>query len=61
MGPTINPCTKGIWIWGNYISATTNNNEEVNLLVIDTEGLGSLDEDQNHDIKIFTLAVLLSS
>jgi hypothetical protein len=29
--------------------------------VIDTEGLGAFDEDENHDAKIFLLALLLSS
>jgi Guanylate-binding protein, N-terminal domain len=28
---------------------------------VDTEGLGALDEDSNHDVRIFSLAVLLSS
>ena len=36
-------------------------NGEVSLIVIDTEGLGAFDEDENHDAKIFLLAVLLSS
>ena len=31
------------------------------MLVIDTEGLGAFDEDENHDAKIFLLALLLSS
>jgi len=31
------------------------------MIVIDTEGLGALDEDSNHDNKIFSLALLLSS
>ena len=31
------------------------------MLVIDTEGLGALDEESNHDVKIFCLAVLLST
>lgn len=31
------------------------------MLIIDSEGIGALDEDQNHDIKIFTLAILTSS
>ena len=31
------------------------------MIVIDTEGLGAFDEDQNHDAKIFLLALLLSS
>jgi hypothetical protein len=31
------------------------------VLVIDSEGLGALDEDSNHDVRIFSLAILLSS
>ena len=31
------------------------------MLVIDTEGLAALDEESNHDVKIFCLAVLLST
>ena len=31
------------------------------MIVIDTEGLGAFDEDENHDAKIFLLALLLSS
>ena len=30
-------------------------------MVIDSEGIGALDEDTNHDTKIFSLALLLSS
>lgn len=30
-------------------------------MLIDTEGLGSLEEDANHDAKIFALALLMSS
>jgi len=29
--------------------------------VVDTEGIGGLDEDNSHDMRIFSLAVLLSS
>ena len=29
--------------------------------MIDTEGIGALDEDQTHDTRIFTLAILASS
>jgi len=35
--------------------------EAINVLVIDTEGLGALDEDSNHDVRVFSLALLLSS
>lgn len=31
------------------------------MLLIDSEGIGALDEDENHDTKIFLLALLLSS
>jgi len=31
------------------------------MIVVDTEGLGAFDEDENHDAKIFLLALLLSS
>jgi hypothetical protein len=31
------------------------------VIIIDSEGIGALDEDQNHDTKIFTLAVLSAS
>ena len=31
------------------------------VLVIDSEGIGGLDEDENHDTRIFLLALLLSS
>ena len=33
----------------------------IKVLIMDTEGMGSLDEDSNHDIRVFSLALLLSS
>ena len=33
----------------------------MNVLVVDSEGLGGLDEDNNHDMRIFSLAMLISS
>lgn len=61
VGPTINPCTKGLWMWGQPIRSQAENGTPLTLLVIDTEGLGALDEDQTHDVKIFSLAILLST
>ncbi len=61
VGPTVNPCTKGLWVWGTPIKGKTANDEDVNIIVIDTEGIGALDEDETHDTKIFTLAILASS
>ena len=61
VGPTVNPCTKGLWIWSKPIFADGGKGKRLPLLLIDTEGFGALDTDSNHDIRIFTLAILLSS
>jgi hypothetical protein len=61
VGSTINACTKGLWCWGTPIKGTSAEGENVSIVVIDTEGIGAVDEDQNHDTKIFTLAILASS
>lgn len=61
VGPSINPCTKGIWIYNKTIDIKTADGEDISLLILDSEGLGAFDEDSNHDTKIFILAVLLSS
>jgi len=60
VGPTINPCTKGLWVW-NEIVETEYNGENLKVVIIDSEGIGAFDEDQNHDTKIFLFALLLSS
>jgi hypothetical protein len=60
VGPTINPCTKGLWIWGETLE-TDHQGEKLKILLIDSEGIGAFDEDENHDTKIFLLALLLCS
>jgi predicted nucleic acid-binding Zn-ribbon protein len=61
VGPTVNPCTKGIYIWGKPITLGRQDQEPLNLLLVDTEGIGSIQQDQTYDVKIFSLAILLSS
>eukprot|EP00357_Protocruzia_adherens_P021897 CAMPEP_0115015452 /NCGR_PEP_ID=MMETSP0216-20121206/26784_1 /TAXON_ID=223996 /ORGANISM="Protocruzia adherens, Strain Boccale" /LENGTH=1622 /DNA_ID=CAMNT_0002385589 /DNA_START=185 /DNA_END=5053 /DNA_ORIENTATION=+ len=61
VGPTVNPCTKGLWIWGKPVQGYTPDGSPVDVLVIDTEGLGAFDEDTNHDTRVFSLAILFSS
>lgn len=39
----------------------TSEGQPLNVLVVDSEGIGGLDEDNNHDMRIFSLAMLLSS
>ena len=61
VGATVNSCTKGLWIWNKPLHCKKEDGSVVQLLVIDTEGIGSLDADADHDAKIFALALLLSS
>jgi len=57
VGPTINACTKGIWLWGHPIVLE----DGLSVVLMDTEGLGSTSRSQNEDCNIFSLALLLSS
>ena len=61
VGPTVNACTKGLWIWTEPIQSNRPDGKHVNVLVIDSEGIGALSADATHDTRIFTLALLLSS
>jgi hypothetical protein len=62
VGPTINPCTKGLWIWNKPITLEDKlTKKEYKVLIIDSEGIGAFNEDENHDTRIFLLALLLSS
>jgi len=61
VGSTINACTKGLWLWKRPFKYITEDKEEFVVIVIDTEGLGAIDEDENHDTKIVLLGLLLSS
>jgi hypothetical protein len=61
VGPTVNACTKGLWIWTESIQSNRPDGKHVNVLVIDSEGIGALSADATHDTRIFTLALLLSS
>ena len=62
VGPTIRPCTKGIWIWSDPLTiSNVHNPSPFPTYLIDTEGLGAYDEEINHDSKIFLIAILISS
>ena len=61
VGPTVNPCTKGLWLWNKVLPGQTKNGVEINYIVVDTEGIGALDTNSQHDSTIFSLALLLSS
>ena len=57
IGPSTNPCTKGIWIWGEPIKISP----DFHIVLMDTEGLGSFTRDEQIDVKLFTLSALLCS
>lgn len=61
VGPTVNPCTKGLWIWGRPIPGKLKDGTDCNILIVDSEGIGALDADSSHDTRIFALALLISS
>ena len=62
VGPSIKPCTKGIWLWSNPLMISNSfSKEEFPAFLVDTEGLGAYDEEINHDTKIFLIAILISS
>jgi hypothetical protein len=61
VGPTVNACTKGIWIWGSPMKGYTTDGKPCDILVVDSEGIGALDEDATHDVRIFALVLLLCS
>ena len=52
---------QGVWIWGKPVDGFTPDGDPIKVLVLDTEGLGATDEEQNHDVRIFSLAILLAS
>jgi hypothetical protein len=61
VGPTINRCTRGIWLWGEPIMCTMASGEQCACIILDTEGLGGVESNLKYDTRIFSLIVLLCS
>ena len=60
VSPSVDACTRGLWFYSEPI--TIQKEEEIiEIYLMDTEGLGGIDKNQNYDIAIFTLGLLLSS
>jgi hypothetical protein len=57
VGSTTQACTKGIWMWNRPVDVSS----DMQMILIDTEGLASTERSTNVDIKIFSLSILLSS
>lgn len=58
VGETVQACTRGIWLCKRFLEGA---NGGPRVLVLDTEGIDALDVESAHDVRIFALAVLLSS
>ena len=48
-------------MWGRPLKGTTPDGKIVNVIVLDSEGLAAIDVDSNHDSRIFSLVMLLTS
>jgi hypothetical protein len=50
MGSTVNPCTKGIWVWNDLVDAKELGlDSDKKVLIMDCEGFGGVDQEQNHN------------
>lgn len=56
VGDSVQACTKGLWLYKKVFEKN-----EKKIVFVDTEGIDALDADDTHDVRIFTLALLLSS
>lgn len=61
IGPTVEPCTEGIWLWEVDESTIENAHPGWHYVLLDTEGIGSYTNTETYDIQVFSLALLLSS
>ena len=57
VGSSVKACTKGIWLYGGAKSLS----DGTTCLFLDTEGMGSTSRSEGYDVKLFSLALLLSS
>jgi hypothetical protein len=48
-------------MWGKPLKYERTNGEIVNVVVMDSEGLAAVDQDKEHDSRVFSLVLLLSS
>ncbi len=61
VGSNVDPCTKGLWIWSRPLRRLLPCGRIFNILVIDTQGLGSAEGNVEQDLNLFALTALLSS
>lgn len=60
MDPSVNACTRGLWMYSEPIDVELDG-QVFEVFLVDSEGLGGVDKNQSYDMKLFALTVLLSS
>jgi hypothetical protein len=58
VGDSVQACTKGLWVYKKWFKT---DDPDKDILFMDTEGIDALDANDTHDVRVFTLALLLSS
>lgn len=58
VGNSVQACTKGLWVYKKFFKTP---DPSKHMLLVDTEGIDALDAEDTHDVRIFTLALLLST
>ena len=53
VGPTVRPCTKGLWIWSAPIPCRTPEGDPYHLVLLDTEGIDAYDQTGQYSTQIF--------
>lgn len=61
LGHEMDPKTMGIWMWDQPFKMKLKSEEEVTIILLDTEGIDAVSATDQGDSQIFTLTVLLSS
>ena len=61
VGSSVDPCTKGLWLWSRPLRRQLPSGKVMNIIVIDTQGVGSSESNMEQDLTLFALSALLSS
>jgi len=61
VGKGLSTCTKGVWIYNQVVQLARPDGSNARFLVLDTEGTGAADGDEQRDVLTWALTLLLSS
>lgn len=62
IGPSVQPKTMGIWMWGQpLVYNSPKAGVKINLVFLDTEGFAASNVTENYDAKVFAVSTLMSS